>query len=101
MRRLDVDRHLADVVVDVRVADFALRGQVVYGEVVGRLGRTQKGGGVVRDEARLPPFLEVLAGVAYQVSVGNEGALEMYQMAHGRAHPDGVPPRAVRFDRGV
>src|ERR1051325_8502212 len=75
VRRLYVDRHLRDVMLDVRVAAFLLRGEVFEREFVSRFGSAQKRRRVVRDEACLPPFVYVLAGRADQVSLRDDGAV--------------------------
>jgi hypothetical protein len=56
VRGLDVDGHLRDVVLDVRVGDLVLRDDVFEREVVGGLRGAQERRRVVGDEAGLPAF---------------------------------------------
>src|SRR5205085_10038506 len=95
MRRLHIDRHLPDVMLHVWVVSLMLRGDILHRVIVCGFSGPQEGGGVVRDEARLPALFEILAGVADEVCVGDKRALEMNQITDGRTHPDGIPPRVI------
>ena len=92
---LHIDRHLADVLLDVRVAALAMGRQGLDGEVVGGLCGAKKAGGVMRAEAGLPRLREVLAGEADDMVVRQVGLLEADAMTDRRAHTDRIPPRTV------
>ena len=55
--RLDIHRHLPDVMLHVWIVDLVLRGDVVERVIVSSFGGAEEGRGVMRNEARLPAFL--------------------------------------------
>src|ERR1043165_1495728 len=98
MRSLDVDRHLAEMVLHVWIFDLILRGDVVERVVVRGFGSAEKRGGVVRDETRLPAFFQILAGITNQIGFGNERVAKVDQVTRSCAHADRIPPRGVDLD---
>ena len=64
---LHVHGHLGHVVQDVRIVGLVLRAEVVDARTVGRLGRAEERGRVVRDEASLPAVAKILARRADEV----------------------------------
>src|SRR5689334_2695576 len=92
VRRLHVDGHLRNVMLNIRIADLVLGSDVFEGEVIRGLGRAQKGGGVMWNEAGLPTFLEILPRIAYQVRFRDECPLKVDEITDGRSHANGVPP---------
>src|SRR6266850_4157958 len=95
MRRLDVYRHLTNVVLHVWIIDLVLRGDIFESVVVGSLGRTQKRCGIMRYETRLPSLFKILSGVTNQVSVRNERLMEAHQMTCCTSHSNRIPPGGV------
>src|SRR5437588_8858217 len=57
VRRLHINRHLTDVMLNIRVVNLVLRGDVLQGVVVSGLGSAQKRSRIVRNEASLPSLL--------------------------------------------
>src|SRR6185369_10687820 len=68
---------------------------------VGGFGGAEESRGVVRNEARLPAFLEILTRITNQVFVRNERVAEVDQVTGRRAHPDGIPPRRIDLDARI
>src|SRR5258708_10857620 len=101
MSSLHVDRHLSDMVLDVRIINFVLCLDVLQGIFVGGLRGPQKSCRVVRYKTGLPSFLDVLTGVTDEIAVGNERTTEMDQVTYGGPHTNRIPPRAVDLHRGV
>src|SRR5437588_3253901 len=95
MCSLHVDRHLPEMMLDVRIINFALCLYVLQGVFVSSLRRPQKSRRVMRDETRLPPLLEILTGVADEIGIRNERTTKMDQVTYGGPHSDRIPPRAV------
>src|SRR5436190_14003867 len=101
MRRLDIHRHLTKVVLDVWVLGLVLRHDIIHRVIESRFSRSQKRGRIVWYEAGLPAFLKVLARIADQVALGNEGAAKVHQVTDCCPHPDWIPPRSVYFHRWI
>src|SRR5438552_16199182 len=101
MSSLYVDRHLPDMVLDIRIINFVLCLYVLPGVFVGGLRCPQKSCRVMRYENGLPSFLDVLTRVTDEIGVGNEGATKMDQVTYGGTHANRIPPRAVDLHRGV
>jgi hypothetical protein len=57
VRRLDIHRHLSDVMLHVWIVNLVLRGDVVERVIVSSFGGAEKSRSVMRNEARLPAFL--------------------------------------------
>src|SRR5262249_25356213 len=85
----------------VRVSSLPLRIQVFQRKLIGRFGRSEKRRRVVRYEASLPSFPQVLAGVSDKVSLGNKGSFEADQVGYCCAHSYRVPPRSVHSNAGI
>ena len=85
----------------VRIFDLFLRGDVVERVVVSSFGGAEEGGGVMRNEARLPAFLEILSRIADQIFVGNERPAKVDQVTDRRAHSDRIPPRRINLDAWI
>src|SRR5882724_9549258 len=101
VRGLNIDRHLADVMLHVWIVNLVLRSQIVESIVVRGFGGAEKSRRIVRNETGLPSFFQILAGITDQIHVGYEGAPEIHQIADRGAHPDRIPPGAVYFDSRV
>src|ERR1043166_126820 len=98
MRSLDVDRHLAEMVLHVWIFDLVLRGDVIERVVVRGFSGAEKGRGVVWDETRLPAFFQILAGITDQIGFGNERVAKVDQATRSCAHAERMPPRGVDLD---
>src|ERR1700704_744295 len=96
-----VHRHLTDVVLHVWIIGLLLRADIFECVVVGSLGSSQKSCCVMRYEAGLPAFFQILARITNEICVGNERATEMDQIADRSAHPNRIPPRAINLDTWV
>ena len=57
VRRLNIHRHLPDVMLHVWIVDLVLRGDVVERVIVSCFGGAEESRGVMRNEARLPALL--------------------------------------------
>src|SRR5437764_54557 len=80
---------------NVRVIDLLLRADVFNRVLVSRFGGAEERGCVMRDEARLPSLLHVLARITDDVVIRNKGSRKMDQMAYRCSHSNRVPPRIV------
>src|SRR5262245_16244829 len=85
--RFDIDRHLCDPMLHVRIAAFLLRFHVLDRVLARTFSRTEEGSGIVRDKTGLPFLFEILARVADQVGVRYEGPIEPHQVTHRGSHP--------------
>src|SRR5688572_13576123 len=101
MRRLNIHRHLTDVMLDIRILDLVLRGYVLHRVVERGFRCSEKRRGIMRNKTGLPPFLQILAGITNDVRLWNKRSPEMDQMAGGRTHPDRIPPGGIDRDRWV
>src|SRR6185369_16897348 len=92
---------LPDVMLNIRIRDLVLGGHILESVVVGSLGRAQEGGGIMRDETGLPPFLQILTRVSNQIAIRNKRTMEMDQMTGGGSHADRIPPRGIYLHGGI
>src|ERR1043166_2418217 len=92
VRGLHVYRHLTDVMLNVRVIDLLLRGDIFKRVFVSGFSRSQESGCIVGNEAGLPPLLHILAWITNDVLFRNESSRKLNQMAHCCAHSNRIPP---------
>src|SRR5262249_17356841 len=77
---LDIHRHLPDVMLHVRIVDLVLRGDVVERVIVSGFSGAEESRSVMRNEARLPAFLEILSRITDEIVVGNERVVKVDEM---------------------
>src|ERR1044071_938606 len=95
---LNIDCALANVVLNVRISHFVLRLYVIQRKLISSLGCSQKRGCIMRDEASLPAFGQILARMPDDVFVWNERTIKLNDVARGASHSDWVPPGWINLD---
>src|SRR5437773_7733649 len=101
MSGLDVNRHLSDMVMYVRVIDFVLGLHILQSIFISGFGCPQKSCRVMRYEARLPSFLKILAWISDKICIWNECPAEIDEITNRGPHADGIPPRTIDLHGGV